>query len=828
MAQFVGIDLGTTNSAVATYDGENVKLYKSPEQSDVTPSALYIDKRSKYYGRRAYDMAARSPDNVAMNFKRLMGTSTPIKLPAMSIVMTPEECSSEILKILFSYLPDDIRRDENSGTVITVPAAFNQMQRDATLSAAELSGIGQVALMQEPIAAVMSVMRARNSDGIFLIYDLGGGTFDIALAESISRRVSLLEHGGIVMCGGRDFDRTIVDTIVKPWLLDNFDLPVNFSSNSKFSKLLRLATFASEKAKIELSMRTESQILLNEDEVRLKDNSGKEIYFDVPISQKDYDPLIKPKIMETINATREVLERANLSPDDIGRIVFIGGPTNYKPTCDLVSFELGISPDTQVNPMTAVAEGAAVFAEAIDWSSEKRNRKKSRGSVSAGTELDLSFEYTSRTSDFKAQIAVRSRTQKLTGLTFQIDSDIGWSSGRIDLKDGLVITLNLAKNGDNRFKIFVFDANGAPVNIGTNIVTVTRTSATVDAIPASHSIGVEVKESLNSSGTKLIYLARKGDSLPIKASKTFKSGESIRAKGSGAINIKLWEGEIENPIEDNEFIGCLKITGEDFDTGVIEPGADIICEYEVSDSGRVSLSVSVPSVHGTFTRNDFYSRQEGAIDFSKAGYIVTRESETLVERVDNIADKVSDERLNIAKNKLNDNIDMAQEEQDPETVKQAMQNNLEVKRILSKVRKDHLPNIRQMDLENVKEFFDKFVKEYAKPSEITSYESMEKTAKKHIDAPSSEFESILQHMRRMNFDILWRQDWFVVEKFKALSGEEYLFSDQVLFAKLVQAGTEAVKRDDMGELRKIVGMMYSIRIPRQLEEDLNLQANILS
>ena len=102
------------------------------------------------------------------------------------------------------------------GTVITVPAAFDQMQKEATMEAATLAGIGKVALMQEPVAAVMSAMRSRNTDGMFLIYDLGGGTLDIAIAESIGGRVNLLEHGGIAMCGGRDFDRVLVDNARPP------------------------------------------------------------------------------------------------------------------------------------------------------------------------------------------------------------------------------------------------------------------------------------------------------------------------------------------------------------------------------------------------------------------------------------------------------------------------------------------------------------------------------------------------------------------------------------------------------------------------------------
>ena len=213
MNTFVGIDLGTTNSAICSYDGSETRIWKSPQQNDVTPSAIYIDRRgNKQIGFNAYNMAPHSPDNAATLFKRLMGTSTPVNLPAVKISMTPEQCSAEILKVLFGYMPEEIRNNPDTGTVITVPAAFNQMQKDATMQAASMAGLGKVSLMQEPVAAVMSVMRARNTDGMFLVYDLGGGTLDIAIAESIGGRVNLLSHGGIAICGGRDFDRTATCT----------------------------------------------------------------------------------------------------------------------------------------------------------------------------------------------------------------------------------------------------------------------------------------------------------------------------------------------------------------------------------------------------------------------------------------------------------------------------------------------------------------------------------------------------------------------------------------------------------------------------------------
>jgi len=357
MKHYVGIDLGTTNSAITTYDGENVRLYKSPEQNDVTPSAIFIDKRgNRYFGQRAYENAARSPDNAAKLFKRLMGTSTPINLSAVGLVTTPEDCSAQILRVLFGYLPEEVRNDPDTGTVITVPAAFNQMQKDATLAAAESAGLGKVALMQEPVAAVMSVMRQRKSDGIFLVFDLGGGTLDIAIAESINGRVSLLAHGGVAMCGGRDFDRALMDNIVKPWLVKKFDLPDNFSLDSRYSALRHMAEWATERAKIELSARDEAIISLDDSELRIRDSSEADIYLDIPVTRAEYDDLIADKLEEAIQAARDTLDKAGLTAHDVGRVVFVGGPTQYKPLRDKVAFELGIAASTDVNPMTAVSE----------------------------------------------------------------------------------------------------------------------------------------------------------------------------------------------------------------------------------------------------------------------------------------------------------------------------------------------------------------------------------------------------------------------------------------------------------------------------------------
>lgn len=828
MKHFVGIDLGTTNSAICSYDGSDTRIWKSPEQNDVTPSVIYIDRRgNKFVGKRAYDSAPHSPNNSAMLFKRLMGTSTPVELPAVNLTKTPEECSAEILKALYGYLPEEVRDDPDTGTVITVPAAFNQMQREATMRAANMAGIGSVALMQEPVAAVMSVMRARNVDGMFLIYDLGGGTLDIAVAESMGGRINLHAHGGISMCGGRDFDRLLLDNVVKPWLIENFHLPDNFSTSPEYKPLIRLAAWAAERAKIELSANEEAVISLTEVEARARDLDGEEIYLDIPLKRQLLDELIADRVSETIDSARETLNKAGLSCHDLERIVFVGGPTNYKPLRDKVAFELGVPASTDVNPMTAVAEGASIFAESIDWSTQTRSRKGNRGTLSNTGSLDISFNYISRTPDTRAKLAVKIAGEIPDGAEFQVDSvDTGWTSGRVPLANGATITLNLSKSGDNNFTVAVFDGSGGKISLSQDSIVITRTAATVDAIPASHSIAVEVLNKLGGR-PEPDYLIRAGDHLPAKGKRVYKAGQALKAGTPESLNFILWEGEIENPIRDNRPVGSLKISGHDFDEGVIAAGADLECEYEILDSGNIIFNVSIPSIGGTFhSDRNFYSPQKGLQDYSAAADSIIQDKERTQVRVDEFSAQISDPRLDKASEKLRSVADI-DENSDPESNKQAMENILDAKRLIAEVRKAHLKETRTIDLETIVEFFDAYIREHARPSEASAFDTLVHTARSAIRDNDTSFENHLDELRGKNFEILWRQDWFVVNKFKAMAEAPHQFTDQSKFTELVQTGLSAMKADDIDRLRVVVGELAQIEIDLGAGDELFDVANII-
>ena len=828
MKNYVGIDLGTTNSAICSYDGEQTRIWKSPEQNDVTPSAIYIGRRgNKYVGKRAYDSAARSPDNAATLFKRLMGTSTPIRLPAVDITMTPEQCSGEVLRALYGYLPEEVRNNPDTGTVITVPAAFNQMQKNATMEAADMAGIGRVALMQEPVAAVMSVMKAREADGIFVIYDLGGGTLDVAIAESLAGRINLLAHGGIAMCGGRDFDRVVVDNVIKPWLLDEFDLPENLSANPNYKRLVRVAAWAAERAKVELSAREETAIRMEEVDIGVRDETGEEIYFDIPVKRSTLDALMTEKVDESIEAARETLDKAGLTPHDVERVVFIGGPTVYKPLRDRVAFELGLPASTEVNPMIAVAEGAAIFAESIDWTSQSRNRKTSRGSLAASGPLKVTFNYNARTPSDRAKIVAQVDGEVVPGGEFQVDNlETGWTSGRIVLTHGAAVDVALSKSGENTFKVSVFDASGGALTLEHDTIAITKTAAIVEAIPASHSIGIEARETLGGRAT-VEWLVRAGDELPNKGARTFKAGESLKAGSSGSLNFRLHEGESDDP-EFNRLIGMLKITGNDFDDGVIYAGAELLCEYEMHDSGGIVLEVSVPSIGATFhSGRNYYSRQEGQFDFSADAERVKENGEEALRRLDEISKKIDDPKLEQARSKLERAAALDPDEPESERAQEAMAGVEEARRLLGEVRKRNLKDIRQIELNRTTALFNDHLRELARPSEENDFDNLVRTAQRAIDRNDKDFERHVSDLRSTNFEILWRQDWFVVNKFNAMASSPHWFADHNQFETLVASGRVCLQNDNIDALRQIIWQLAQIQIDHVSDIDTVEIANII-
>jgi molecular chaperone DnaK len=610
---YLGIDLGTSNSAIVGYDTGKLRLFKTAEGTDVLPSAIMIDRRgAMFVGKRAYDQAAYSPENVAQGFKRLMGTSSMVTFATGGRTMTPEDASAEVLKVLVAQAKMEAGEFEINGAAVTIPAAFNQMQTEATMRAAKAAGLRKVALLQEPIAASMaSIAKSENKSGQFLIYDLGGGTFDVAIVQSIAGSATVVAHAGINMLGGRDFDRAILNSIVRPWLLKQFDLPKDFQTDKTYQRLLRVAQHHCEVAKIALSTKMVDRIFADENQIGAKDRKGKELYLDVEIRREALELLIGEDITRSIDLCRNLLTENGYRAEDIERVVMIGGPSRTPLVRSRVSEELGIRVDLETDPMTAVAMGAAIFAEGRDWGGAVVGAKASRGSSKSRGVVDVGYEFPSRTADDRIRIRVRVSDEiSRQGYRIIADTGDGWTSGQVsldvrtDIKD---VPLN--RRGENKIRITVLDPHGRIVPDASTELSVFRTLATTDGMPLTHTISVKIVAGAGGAERNTLYpLVKKGTPLPSSGEELFRAARDLRANDGTYLDFELFEQTegVDDPAL-NLAIGAFRINSADLERGdVIRKGDNVFVRWSIDGNGLLNCELTVSEISRTFSTHRVY------------------------------------------------------------------------------------------------------------------------------------------------------------------------------------------------------------------------------
>ena len=285
--RYLGIDLGTTNSAAAVFDGDQVLLVRNRDGAPLTPSVVRIDRRGRRtVGPRAKRYLERDPDNTRAGFKRLMGTQRHLHFPASDTHLRPEELSAEVLR----SLRDDVKEQlgfEPTCAVISVPALFELPQSSATSEAARLAGFERVELIQEPVASALAAGWSADEDGggAWLVYDIGGGTFDVSLLETRDGLLRVVGHDGDNFLGGRDIDKAIAD-----WALDQLaaDGDVIDRADPANGPALRKLAAAAEEAKIDLTRRRETDLVLPE----LFEVDGDAVDVDLTLTRATLDELV--------------------------------------------------------------------------------------------------------------------------------------------------------------------------------------------------------------------------------------------------------------------------------------------------------------------------------------------------------------------------------------------------------------------------------------------------------------------------------------------------------------------------------------------------------
>ncbi len=350
MSKIIGIDLGTTNSCAAVMEGKEAKVITNPEGNRTTPSVVAFKNGEIIVGDAAKRQMITNK-NTVYSIKRLMGTDEKVTLEGKQY--TPQEISAMILGYIKTYA-EGYLGEKVEKAVITVPAYFNDAQRQATKDAGRIAGLDVVRIINEPTASALAFGMDKNNskEQKILVYDLGGGTFDVSILDIADGTFEVLSTAGDTRLGGDDFDNVIID-----WLNDNFKKEHGIDLKADNMTLQRLKD-AAEKAKKDLSGMLEVEISLPFIAMA-KDGSGA-LNLETKLTRAQFDNMTKFLVDKTMGPVRQALKDAKLSTGDIDNVLLVGGSTRIPAVQEAVRRELGKEPNKSVNPDECVALGAAI------------------------------------------------------------------------------------------------------------------------------------------------------------------------------------------------------------------------------------------------------------------------------------------------------------------------------------------------------------------------------------------------------------------------------------------------------------------------------------
>ncbi|MBQ9246688.1 Hsp70 family protein [bacterium] len=596
----IGIDLGTTNSEVAILNNGQIEIVKNTYGDEFTPSVFGINKaKDEEVGKKPYQRYFKdaTPDEIKNNkpeVKRLMGTSDSVYFPRIDKSYNAEEISARILN---SLKQEALRKNDKlntSATVITIPAHFSTIQAEATKRAGILAGFKYVVLLQEPIAAAISYGFGKNINENWLVYDLGGGTFDAALISSKDGNLKVLSHNGDNFLGGKDIDTKIVDEIIVPELCKKYELTTFNRANSKYSVEFAKLKYAAEQAKIQLSSLNEVNI---EVDINIDD---KEIYENILITRDDLHNILYELIKRTISLCEQTISDAGIKTESVNKIILVGGPTQLPFIKSELESSMGILVDTSSDPLTAVARGACIFATSQAIPTEFNELKVINDST-----YDIKLNYDSLTCEEDELITgIIPNLKDVTEDYFiQIQSqDNTFNTGKIKLKDGKFVTNVVVKpNCLNSYWLYLFDNDGNTLEVATDEFSITH-GLTVAGAPIPHSIGVGVSiKDWGSYNFKQGYevFFDKNSILPLEKTVSYKTTKTVKAgETQNCLPITVYEGENKIP-EHNIFICEIALTGEDLDTDLYE-GSQVDITIKVDESRTVSLEAYIPVIDKAF------------------------------------------------------------------------------------------------------------------------------------------------------------------------------------------------------------------------------------
>lgn len=631
-----GIDLGTTNSAIAVVRDGTVSVVKNNENWDYTPSAVWIPKPGvMQVGRRARDQIGVDVGNAHGEFKQEMGLDGAVRLfQRPGIPMTPQQLSAEVLKSLRTDAAH-VYGEAPQAAVITVPAAFRLHQNNATSEAAELAGFGHCPLVQEPTAAAFAFgFQNESADACWMVFDFGGGTFDSAVVSTHDGELRVLDHAGDPHLGGKLIDWAIVERLLVPAVESSLGLRDLRRDNPLWQRNFIVLKAAAEEAKIALSRAETAQVLVD-----LDIGGGDKDTFEYTLRRDDADRVAEPYYLRAINLCREALTKAGLGPADVDRLLLVGGPTLTPGLRERLADPdagLGIELDHSQDPSTVVARGAAVFASTVPL-----DRPKARP-VAGEFSVDLRYPRTTSLRTVPVQGRFESTVkQDWTRFHVVLDNPTGTPPFRtpqisLDAQGTFVTEVQADERTKSTFTVLLVDAGGTRRKVTPATASITHVTNELGGQVLTNPIGLS-----EADGT-FTPILHKGARLPAVASSTFYTTIALhRTDADAVIRIPIVEGERARA-DRNLRVGLIEIRPKDVRVD-LPSGSEVEITIEVNDSRLVTVVADVPLVDEQF---------EAEIDLSQVKPPAVADLERELREVNGRLAKLRDDASTWARQKL--------------------------------------------------------------------------------------------------------------------------------------------------------------------------------
>lgn len=814
-----GIDLGTTNSAIAKFVKGEVIIFSNPQDygRNTLPSIVGYKKDKILVGKQAKVFLEKDPKSVVGVFKRKMGTSESFKIKSINESKTPIELSAQVLKELKTFVNTG---DTLDAVVITIPASFDTIQSNATKEAGIQAGFKQVVLLQEPIAASLAYANMKKdremNDGQWLVYDFGGGTFDVALIQIKEGEMKVLDHEGDNFLGGADFDQLIVEKFVIPKICEKYsfsNLVDEMKSNSgDFNSKWYVLLNRTEEAKITLSSKTSAEIIID----GFKDEDGTEVDMEIVITRSEFNDLIKTNIDGTIEMIKKIITRNSLKPIDIQYTLMIGGSTYIPFVRSRVEEVLQIPANCEIDPTTAVAIGAAYYAATKPKEISKGDNIKKQTSISIKSSYN-------KASKEKEELFAARITGNVTGLSYRIlRQDGGYDSGIKKLSDRINEDLPLVDGAYNFFTLAVYDEQNNIVDTDIEPIGI-NSGFGISGQPIPDDICIEVDDYDNPGKTRLILMFQKNTTLPLRKQISFPLNKGIlKGNDDDFIYINVLEGSHLALPQSNKGIAFLKIGGNMVNRD-ISKGSDLEITLSITESRDITVAAYLNMADQEFKQIFNPKERHTPIEFLKEQ--VDDLSEKLEMEIQEATDKEDYETAGALK-KLKDEMETVSEETENLTNDDVTDKRYQLEDKKRKIAQEIDSATKNKRIQQVKAHYFEVKEECLNMLDENGNDHERKTyndivaqedaffatnSPLKIQEKSDEMHSVLSKIK-------WRTPEFLTGIFQWCKNNQTKMNDQAQAKSLVDAGNFAIESQNWERLSEINSGLLNL-LPKGAEKE---------